>query len=182
MVDNDSHQSADVERDDVDLDVESGEVAPDFDRLFGVVTDGIVGALGGLVGTVVLTVGLLVAESFGAFDMGAFAIIAELAGATLLFESNLPSVGYLIFLLGGMTVWPLLLASIGMYLPGDRFALKGIPLGVIIWTGFAPAFYSGQSGLLLAVYAVVTFFAHVFYGFTLGAVLDYFTNRPDTLV
>jgi hypothetical protein len=100
----------------------------------------------------------------------------------LVFDSNIASVGYLVFLLGGMTVWPLLLASIGTFLPGERFALKGIPLGMAIWTGFAPAFYGGESGIALALYLVITFFAHVFYGFTLGAVFDYFSDRPDTLV
>lgn len=166
----------------MDLEAQSTEAAPDFDRLFGVVADGFIGALGGLVGTVVLTVGLLIGASVGAFDTGAFAVIAELAGADLVVEAELASVGFLIFLLGGMTVWPLLLASIGIYLPGDRFALKGVPLGVVIWTGFAPAFYTGQAGLMLAAYVVITFFGHVFYGFTLGAVFDYFSNRPDTIV
>lgn len=181
MVDNDRQASGETGRD-VDLDAESVDPAPDFDRLLGVVTDGLIGALGGLVGTVVLTVGLLIGASFGAFDTGAFAVIADLAGADLVVEAELASVGFLIFLLGGMTVWPLLLASIGIYLPGDRFAIKGIPLGAIIWTGFAPAFYTDQSGLLLAGYLVITFFGHVFYGFTLGAVFDYFSNRPDTIV
>jgi hypothetical protein len=164
------------------VEVETTETAPDFDRLFGVVTDGLIGALGGLVGTVVLTVGLLIGSSIGAFDRGAFTVVAELAGATILFDSNLAAIGYIVFLLGGMTVWPLLLASIGSYLPGDRFALKGITFGFVLWTGFAPSFYTGQAGLLLVAYLVITFFAHVFYGFTLGAVFDYFSNRPDTLV
>lgn len=164
------------------VEVETAEPAPDFDRLFGVVTDGLIGALGGLVGTVVLTVGLLVGASLGAFDRGAFAVVAELAGATVFVDSNLAAIGFLVFLFGGMTVWPLLLASIGSYLPGDRFALKGIPFGFILWTGFAPSFYTGQSGVFLAIYLVVTFFGHVFYGFTLGSVFDYFSNRPDTLV
>lgn len=177
VVDSDS-QSAEMN---VDVDVETGET-PNFDRLFGVVTDGIVGALGGLVGTVVLTVGLLIGSSLGAFDTNSFAIIADLAGATLVVESNLAAVGYLIFLFGGMTVWPLLLASIGTYLPGDRFALKGIAFGMVLWTGFAPSFYTGQTGLFLGLYLFITFFAHVFYGFTLGSVFDYFSNRPDTLV
>lgn len=166
----------------VDVDVESAEPVPDFDRLFGVITDGLIGALGGLVGTVVLTVGLLIGSSFGAFDRSAFTVVAELAGATILFDSNLAAIGYIVFLLGGMTVWPLLLASIGSYLPGDRFAIKGITFGFVLWTGFAPSFYTGQSGLLLVAYLVITFFAHVFYGFTLGSVFDYFSNRPDTLV
>lgn len=166
----------------VDVDVDTAEPAPDFDRLFGVITDGLIGALGGLVGTVVLTVGLLIGSSIGAFDTEAFTVVAELAGATIVFDANLPAIGYIVFLLGGMTVWPLLLASIGSYLPGDRFAIKGITFGFVLWTGFAPSFYTGQSGLLLVAYLVITFFAHVFYGFTLGSVFDYFSNRPDTLV
>lgn len=174
MVDTDSQSP--------EMDVETGEAAPNFDRLFGVITDGFVGALGGLVGTVVLTVGLLIGSSLGAFDTGSFAVIADLAGATLFVESNLAAIGFLVFLFGGMTVWPLLLASIGTYLPGDRFALKGITFGMVLWTGFAPSFYTGQTGLFLGLYLLVTFFGHVFYGFTLGAVFDYFSNRPDTLV
>lgn len=167
---------------DVDVDVESTETEPDFDRLFGVVTDGLIGALGGFVGTLVLTVGLMVGSSLGAFDLESFAVIAWLAGAPLVFESNFASIGFLIFLFGGMTAWPLLLASLGSLLPGDRFALKGISFGMILWTGFAPAFYTGQSGVFLVLYLLITFFAHVFYGFTLGSVFDYFSTRPDTLV
>lgn len=178
MID-DEYQGADTVADDPTA---TEEATPDFDRLVGVVTDGLIGALGGAVGTAVLTVGLLIAASIGAFDTARFAVVAELLGAELVFESNIASIGYLVFLLGGMTVWPLLLASIGSFLPGDRFALKGIPLGMAIWTGFAPAFYGGESGVALALYLVITFFAHVFYGFTLGSVFDYFSNRPDTLV
>lgn len=178
MVDSDTQDPAV----DVDIDVESTEVEPDFDRLFGVVTDGLIGALGGFVGTLVLTVGLLVGSSFGAFDLESFAVIARLAGAPLVFESNFASIGFLIFLFGGMTAWPLLLASLGALLPGDRFAIKGISFGMILWTGFAPAFYTGQAGVLLMLYLVITFFAHVFYGFTLGSIFDYFSTRPDTLV
>lgn len=172
---------ADNDTQSVEMDVEA-DAEPDFDRLAGVVTDGIIGALGGLVGTVVLTVGLLIASSLGAFDLDSFAVVAELTGANVLFESNVTAVGYIIFLVGGMTVWPLLLASIGTYLPGDRFAIKGVPFGFVLWTGFAPSFYGGQSGLALALYLVITLFAHVFYGFSLGSVFDYFGNRPDTIV
>lgn len=164
-----------------DVDVES-EAEPDFDRLVGVITDGFIGALGGLVGTVVLTVGLLIASSLGAFELSAFEVIAELVGANVLFERNVAAVGFVLFLLGGMTVWPLLLVSIGNYLPGDRFATKGLPFGFVLWTGFAPSFYTGQSGLALALYLVITLFAHFFYGFALGSVFDYFSTRPDTLV
>ncbi|WP_137286178.1 DUF6789 family protein [Halorussus salinisoli] len=155
---------------------------PDFDHLWGIVTDGLIGAVGGLVGTGSLTVGLLIAASLGAFDINEFATLAELTGLNVLFERNPAAVGYILFLLTGMVMWPLLFASIGSYLPGDKYAIKGLPFGFVLWTGFAPAFYDGYTGLAMILYLVLTLGAHFSYGFTLGAVFDYLGNRPDTLV
>jgi hypothetical protein len=83
-----------------------------------------------------------------------------------------------------MITWPLLFASIGRYLPGDTFALQGLPFGFVLWTGFVLAFVEGVPGdtFSLALYAVLTLIAHFAYGFTLGAVFDYLSDRPDTLV
>ncbi|MFB6142490.1 MAG: DUF6789 family protein [Halorientalis sp.] len=53
---------------------------PDFDHLAGIVTDGLIGAVGGLVGTAAMTVGLFIAASLDAFAMQAFALLAELTG------------------------------------------------------------------------------------------------------
>ncbi|USZ69830.1 hypothetical protein NGM10_17185 (plasmid) [Halorussus salilacus] len=166
-----------------DVGTETEETAePDFDHLTGIVTDGLIGAVGGLVGTGALTVGLLIASSLGAFELKSFATLAELTGLNVLFESNPAAVGYVLFLLTGMVMWPLLFASIGSYLPGEKFATKGIPYGFVLWTGFAPAFYEGYTGLALGLYLVLTLGAHFSYGFTLGAVFDYLGNRPETLV
>jgi len=164
--------------------VESPEdpVEPDFDHLTGIVTDGIIGAVGGAVGTAALTVGLLVAQSVGAFHVDAFATLTELTGLGFLLPSNPTAIGYLLFLAGGMITWPLLFASIGSYLPGETFAIRGIPFGFVLWTGFVMAFHADQTGVTLVLYAVLTLLAHVFYGFTLGSVFDYLSNRPDTLV
>lgn len=166
----------------VAVDVGEETTEPDFDHLAGIVIDGLIGAVGGAVGTAALTVGLLVGASVGAFDLGSFAMLSELTGLGFLFPSNTAAVGYVLFLIGGMVTWPLLFASIGSYLPGGRFAIKGIPYGVVLWTGFAMAFWTGQTGVLLVAYVIVTLAAHVFYGFTLGAVFDYLSNRPSTLV
>ncbi|MFC7078990.1 DUF6789 family protein [Halorussus caseinilyticus] len=155
---------------------------PDFDHLWGIVTDGLIGAVGGLVGTGSLTVGLLIAASLGVFDINEFATLAELTGLNVLFESNPAAVGYVLFLLTGMVMWPLLFASIGSYLPGEKYAVKGIPFGFVLWTGFAPAFYADYTGLALVLYLVLTLGAHFSYGFTLGAVFDYLGDRPETLV
>ncbi|MFC4451519.1 DUF6789 family protein [Halorussus aquaticus] len=155
---------------------------PDFDHLWGIVTDGLIGAVGGLVGTGALTVGLLIAASLGAFQIESFGTLAELTGFNAILPLNPTAVGYILFLLTGMVMWPLLFASIGSYLPGEKFATKGVPFGFVLWTGFAPAFYEGYTGLAMLLYLVLTLGAHFSYGFTLGAVFDYLGNRPETLV
>ena len=168
-----------------DVAVEGNETAgaePDFDHLTGILVDGLIGAVGGLVGTAALTVGLFVAASLGAFDMNAFGTLTELTGFNDLFAVNATALGYVLFLLGGMVMWPLLFASAGAYLPGEKYATKGIPFGFVLWTGFAPAFYEGYTGLTLVLYLLLTLGAHFSYGFTLGAVFDYLGDRPETLV
>lgn len=164
---------------DAELDLELQDVE-EFDRLVGIVADGVVGAAGGLVGVAAMTVVLIAAESLGAFSRESFASIAVLAGL----EGVGPpvAVGYLIFLLGGMAPWPLLFAALKEYLPGARDPAKGVVFGTVLWTGFAPAFYEGYAGAGLALYLVLTLVAHWAYGFGLGAVFDYLATRPDSLV
>lgn len=164
----------------------SGNVAEtgdgEFDHLAGIVTDGAIGAIGGLVGTGALTVGLLIARSLGAFELSSFGTLAELTGFNMLLPLNPTAVGYVLFLLTGMVMWPLLFASIGRYLPGEKYATRGLPFGFVLWTGFAPAFYEGYTGLAMVLYFGLTLGAHFAYGFSLGAVFDYLGDRPDTLV
>ena len=160
----------------------SEQAAPQFDQFVGVFTDGVIGGLGGLVGTVTMTMVLLAGASLGAVNLDQFGSLGRLLGLDALLPIGAVAAGYVVFLFIGMFVWPLLLASIGNYLPGDRFALKGVPFGVALWTGFAIEFYSGESGTLLVWYLAVTLVAHVVYGFTVGTVFDYFSTRPETLV
>lgn len=175
MVDNDTQTTVEVE-------VGEEVAEPDFDSLSGIITDGFIGAVGGLVGTAVMTAVLLVGATLGAFDLNSFSVLAELTGISALFPSNPAAVGYVIFLGSGMVMWPLLFVSIGSYLPGETYAERGIPYGFVLWTGFVLAFYDGYTGVLLAVYLVVTLIAHFAYGFSLGAVFDYLSKRPTTLV
>jgi len=152
----------------------------EFDNLEGIIADGVVGAAGGLVGTAMMTVVFLIAQSLGAFDLTDFAIMTELVGLT----EYVPPVlfGFFIFLGGGMFPWPLLFASLKAYLPDESTPVAGCFFGAAMWTGFVLAFYTGQSGLELVLYAVLTLVAHVVYGFGLGAVFDYFATRPDSIV
>ncbi|WP_458187671.1 DUF6789 family protein [Haladaptatus sp. NG-WS-4] len=173
MADNDTQPVVEV----------SDEVAePDFDNLTGIVVDGFIGAIGGLVGTAVMTAVLIVAASIDAFDLNSFVVLADLTGAGGLYPANPAAVGYIIFLGGGMITWPLLFASIGTYLPGEKYATKGLPYGFVLWTGFSLAFYDGYTGMLLVLYLLLTLLGHFAYGFALGAVFDYLSNRPTTLV
>lgn len=159
------------------------ETPPEFDNLANVFADGVIGALGGFTGTAIMTVVLLVATSLGAFDTAAFGTLAMLIGADALLPADLiVPFGYLLFLGAGMTIWPLLFASIGRYLPGRTYAIRGLPYGFVLWTGFVLPFYDGYSGAGLAIYAVATLIGHLGYGFALGSVFDFFSMRSDLMV
>ncbi len=150
------------------------------EELAAIIRDGVVGAAGGLVGTALMTVVLFVGTALGGFDPSSFETLAELINLDA-FAPGVP-IGYVIFLGGGMTTWPLLFASVEGYLPGKTIRQRGIPFGTVLWTGFVIAFYEGYTGTALYVYLVCTLVAHWVYGFGLGAVFDYLGNRPDTLV
>lgn len=181
MADNDTQPGTSEE---LASEVGSDVAEPDFDHLAGIVADGLIGAVGGMVGTAAMTVGLFVASTLNAFDMRSFATLAELTGLNVLFPGNSLAVGYLIFLAGGMITWPLLFAATCNYLPGRNRAEKGLPYGFVLWTGFVLAFADGIGGGTgtLALYALLTLIAHLAYGFTLGSVFDYLSERPETLV
>lgn len=161
-------------------DVDSVTESEEFDSLGGILADGVVGAAGGLVGTAMMSVVFLIAQSLGVFTLTDFAILTQLVGL----EGYVPEVlfGYVMFLGGGMFPWPLLFASLKAYLPGESSPVSGAFFGGAMWTGFVLAFYTDQTGLGLALYAVLTLIAHVVYGFGLGAVFDYFATRPNSIV
>lgn len=154
----------------------------DPDSMTGIVFDGAIGAVSGAVGTAAMTVVLLVASTLGGFQMSSLAMIVELTGIAAIAPEHSIVVGYLLFLGGGMVTWPLLFASIGRYLPGETYARQGAFFGFVLWTGFVLAFYAGYAGFALAVYVVSTLVAHLVYGFSLGAVLDYLGGREEPIV
>jgi hypothetical protein len=150
--------------------------------LAGMVFDGVVASAAGLVGSALLTVALVAAAAVGGFDFESFLGLADLVGATaVLGPERAVAGGYALFLASGMTVWPLLLASLARYLPGESFAAKGAVFGGLLWAWFAIAFYDGSTGLSLAVYAAATLVGHLGYGFVLGRVFDYLGGRATTL-
>jgi len=152
----------------------------EFDRLLGIVADGVVGAAGGLVGTTLMTVVLLIGESYGVFSRESFATVASMVGVDGVFPAV--TAGYVLFVGAGMVPWPLLFASLKGYLPGGRDPVAGVFFGTALWTGFVFAFYDGYAGAALAGYLGVTLVAHWVYGLGLGAVFEYLATRPATLV
>ena len=150
--------------------------------LAGIVVDGLIGAVGGAVGTGLMTLVFMAASTLGGFDLTSFEVLAEMSGLVALAPEYANAIGYITFLLGGMVTWPLLFASLGRYLPGETFAKAGVFYGFILWTGFVLAFYTGYSGIQLPLYVVASLVAHVAYGFGLGSVLDYLGEREQPLV
>lgn len=150
--------------------------------LLSVVTEGVVGAAAGLVGTAVAIGVLVVAASVDAFDLSSFQFLATLVGGDYLLPGRTTTIGFLVFLAHGMFIWPLFFASIGRYIPGNRFARKGLLFGTLMWTGFVVVFYQGYSGLALAGYLALTLLAHLGYGFTLGAVFDYYSSDEGRIL
>lgn len=145
-----------------------------------VAVGGVVGAVAGGLGTLADSVVLYLAILFDAFDPAQFGELASLAGIGDPFiGTGNPLVGYLIFVGGGMTTWPFLFAALHQYLPGWRMAVSGVTFAAIGWSGFAIAFYSGETGLSLALFVLLTFLGQCLYGLVVGLVFEYAEPRID---
>lgn len=141
--------------------------------LAAVLWDGVIGAIAGLAGNVAIVGTLALITPLGGFSAEQFAFTAEMLMLQLvLTPQQLVWVGFVLFVGGGLTVWPLLLATLGAFLPGEGYAKKGLFFGAIMWTGFVFAFYGGYSGIEFALYLLGSFLGHVGYGFTTGAAMD----------
>lgn len=160
----------------------SGEEFPeeDADRLAGIIRDGVVGLVSGLVGMALMTVVLMVGRTWGAFSWEAFVPLARLFGLDVAYPAV--AVGYAIFTFQGLVTWPLLFAALKGYLPWRTDPAKGVIFGTVLWTGFAPGFLREADPASLAVYLGFTLVAHWAYGFGMGVVFEYLTTRPESLV
>ena len=125
-----------------------------------------VAGLAGLVGMIAMQPIFGVATVLGVLDPIAFSGFANIVGYGLSFWG-----GVAIFVLGGVTVLPMLFITLGNYLPpATSVPLRGVTYGTIVWTGFVLAFYTGQSGPALVIYLVMTLVNHWIYGAVLGTV------------
>jgi hypothetical protein len=164
------------------------ETTSDVETLSRMFVDGAYGAAAGLVGSLLLTGTLLLLSLVGAFDVAVFGETAAqfaLGPAAPAPSTEVVVAGYLIFLTIGSVAWPLVLASIGTYLPGSTFAARGPILGAIVWLGFAIGYSpdpstvsTGQLGLFL----VGSFVGHLGYGYVTGALFERLFSERDPYV
>jgi cytochrome c oxidase subunit 1 len=129
-------------------------------------------AVGGAVGTLLMTGGLGTAVLIGVFDVASFAELAELVGL----PAN-PLVGAVLFLVGGTVTWPLIFLAFSEFLPGRLLFETGLVFATLISTGFAVAFYTGQSGFALLGYLGFVLVAHWSYGLGLAVTFQFLRAR-----
>lgn len=162
--------------------MENSESKPGSSPLAELIEDGVFGAIAGFAGTVVLTAFLLVSSLAGGFEFSNFAATTELLLLTPFVGDQGALVGYVLFVIGGSVVWPLMLASIGLYLPGEQFSTRGAVFGAVIWIGFVFGFGAtlDSAALGLGAFVVLSFLGHVAYGYVMGDVFDrlYAADRP----
>jgi cytochrome c oxidase subunit 1 len=139
-----------------------------------VVRDASAAAAGGFVGTVLMSGGLGTAILIGVLDPASFGELAALVGLPAS-----PVLGAGLFLVGGTVTWPLLFVAFREYLPGRLAFETGLVFATIIASGFAIAFYTGQSGLELVGYLAFVVVAHWAYGLGLAVTLQLFRRRRE---
>jgi cytochrome c oxidase subunit 1 len=109
--------------------------------------------------------------------LGVFDVVAFVELSTLIGLGESVAIGYLVFMLGGMTTWAILFRALAEYLPGRLLVITGLSYATIISLGFMIAFYTGQSGLELLGYLVFVLVAHWLYGLGLAGTLRYAEYR-----
>jgi hypothetical protein len=90
------------------------------------------------------------------------------------------AVGVALFVLGGTLFLPVQFLVVGAFLPpaSPRYA-RGVSFGVIYWIGFLMAFWPGGGLLAVSLFVVTSLLYHVFYGVTLGYLIDRWAEIPQ---
>lgn len=130
---------------------------------------------GGLVGTVALSLLLLLFEVETRSRIRMFDAVARFVGV----PGN-TSVGFILFVVAGVVAWPLLFAAVQPSLPGDDPALQGMGLAILLWVAFVLLGRGDLSGPIILAFAGLTLLAHLAYGFVLGSAYARFTGRTPT--
>lgn len=124
---------------------------------------------GGVAGTIVMSVVLVIAEVEARFELGVGPAIARYAGV-----ADQPVLGLFVFLLAGMVLFPLVfvrLAGVLSTVPGGGDpAIRGMAFSIPLWVVYVVIASPDLTSLKGALHLSFTLFAHLLYGFTLGAV------------
>lgn len=133
---------------------------------------------GGVAGTIVMAVVLLIAEAEARFELGISGALARYAGVPELYV-----VGLFVFFGFGMFVWPLVFLAVESWLAripgGGDPAVRGMAFSVPLWLlyVFLASPFTGND-LVVALHVGFALFAHLLYGYTLGAV--YFSLSDES--
>ncbi|WP_313691411.1 DUF6789 family protein [Halorarum halobium] len=131
--------------------------------------------VGGAAGVSVLSVALLLIEVETRSRIGLFAVVARFVGV----PGN-QALGFLLFVAAGTIAWPLVFVALEAYLPlGPDPAIRGVGFALPLWVAFVLLGRGELSGAILIVFGVLTLFAHVAYGFTLGAVYGRLSGETE---
>ncbi len=131
---------------------------------------------GGLVGVTIMSVILAMIEVEARYVIGIFDAIARFARVP-----GEPAIGFVLYALVGIVVWPLLFLSLKPYVPLELDpAEAGMLFGAGLWVPFAVIGRGDMAGGLLLLYLSFTLVAHLAYGFSLGAVYAHLADvRPE---
>lgn len=131
--------------------------------------------VGGVAGMVVMVLSLVMLSIQTRSALNLYGLVARFVGV-----GGNRSLGFIIFVVVGVTVWPLLFAWAEPHLPpeGDS-AVSGMLFAVVIWLAFMITSVPEVPTILLFLFGGYTLLAHLAYGFTLGLVYGWTARRPD---
>jgi cytochrome c oxidase subunit 1 len=134
-----------------------------FQDLSDIGSNALAGGAGGIAGTIATLAILYLANLIGIFEISALGSFADFGLGPGRFW-----LGLLLFVGGGLLIWPNFYVALVEYLPGEELWRSGLTHSTILWTGFVLIAYTGQTGLQLVGYVIATLVAHWAYGLLLA--------------
>ena len=130
---------------------------------------------GGVAGMVVMVLALIMLDIQTRSALDLYSLVAQFVGV-----GGDRTLGFIIFVAVGVTVWPLIFAWAEPHLPpeGDA-AVSGMLFAVVIWLAFMITSVPDVPTILLFLFGGYTLLAHLAYGFTLGLVYGWTARRTD---
>lgn len=121
---------------------------------------------GGVAGTALMSLVFVLMEVQTRYVLLIFDVIARFVR-----QPGNPYIGFLLFAVAGTVVWPLVFVALEDYIPrGPDPAVRGMVFAAALWVPFVITGRGNLAWPTVLLYATFTLFAHLVYGFTLGAV------------